>query len=279
MTQNHWSNLYLTSVDGTLSADDIAEIVRGTLEANGFITYDPFGGVPGRTYDQAVRLFVAPPQENWGRVLVNDTLPEVVLRALSQRYVCLWLHTNGDTITTDVYAGGQRADDPTVTLAPFLRSGKLPEDLRSALNQPDITIIDPEQPETYMPPTDVLPDDVQQMAQDVDSNAVNRLFDRIAGGIFGRTGGDRDAANELIDSARSFNWSSPAGWKVRSMMDMLTVPAGWQHPDFKTLRDAYSLQARRKRTPNARLYPGDERAIAAVPDALSYIPVYAGKDV
>jgi hypothetical protein len=59
-------------------------------------------------------------------------------------------------------------------------------------------------------------------------------------------------------------------------MDCLRIP-DWRDPDFVTLRDAYALHKRRERSPNATLYPGDAEALAAVPDALTYTPVYAGK--
>ena len=59
-------------------------------------------------------------------------------------------------------------------------------------------------------------------------------------------------------------------------MDCLNIP-DWRAPDFVTLRDAYALHKRRQRSPNATLYPGDAEALAAVPDALTYTPIYAGK--
>jgi hypothetical protein len=57
----------------------------------------------------------------------------------------------------------------------------------------------------------------------------------------------------------------------------LTIPSDWQEPDFVTLRDAYQLHERRRRNPNAPLYPGDAEAMEAVSDALDYIVLYAGK--
>jgi hypothetical protein len=60
-------------------------------------------------------------------------------------------------------------------------------------------------------------------------------------------------------------------------MNCLTIPLGWISPDFVALRDAYQLHERRRRNPNAMLYPGDAEAMAAVPNALDYAVVYAGK--
>ena len=54
------------------------------------------------------------------------------------------------------------------------------------------------------------------------------------------------------------------------------MPSDWHAPDFTTLRDAYQVAERRQRRPNAGLYPGDAEALAAVPDALAYTPVYGG---
>ena len=59
-------------------------------------------------------------------------------------------------------------------------------------------------------------------------------------------------------------------------MDCLRIP-NWRDPDFVTLRDAYALHERRRRSPKATLYPGDAETLAAVPDALAYTPIYAGK--
>ena len=51
----------------------------------------------------------------------------------------------------------------------------------------------------------------------------------------------------------------------------------WGNPDFVPLRDAYQVLSRLKRRPNATLYAGDQEAMDAVPNALEYRPVYAGK--
>jgi hypothetical protein len=110
------------------------------------------------------------------------------------------------------------------------------------------------------------------MAGRLDPRQAESLFTRISGAVAQKGGAD-PAARELL---RQPDWNSAGGRKIIALMDCLGI-AGWRAPDFVTLRDAYALHVRRQRSPNAKLYPGDAEALAAVPDALDYTPIYAGK--
>ncbi len=110
------------------------------------------------------------------------------------------------------------------------------------------------------------------MAAQVDLKQAGRLFERMSATLARKTSAD-PAAGDLLKQP---DWSSAGGQRIRALMDCLNVP-NWQAPDFVTLRDAYALHERRQRSPKARLYPGDAEALAAVPDALAYTPVYGGK--
>jgi hypothetical protein len=231
--------------------------------------------MPGRTYAESVRAFSVALGDNWVRVISENPLPTSVLRSLSVNYVCVQVCLTDDA-QIDVYANGGAVQDIPETLSPYLRDGKTAATLRSALTQPQITVIDTE-PEEFLD-IDSLPEDVRQLATNVDKQAFDKMFERMSGKLFKRTGGDRDKARALVQQSSDVKWNTPHGWKVQALMDALSLPPGWRQPSFSALSTAYGLHARRQRKPDARLYPGDEKAMQAVPDALIYMPVYAGKD-
>ena len=86
----------------------------------------------------------------------------------------------------------------------------------------------------------------------------------------------RQAAQEMI-AGNMPDWDSAGGKRIRALADLLTLPSDWREPDFVALRDAYQLHDRKRRNPNATLYPGDAEAMSKVPHALNFTPVYAGK--
>lgn len=276
MTQNRWCNLFLTCADAPPAPQSVTHALQDALTEAGYTGYNPFGVMPGRSYLQAVRAFVAPLGESWVRVILENPLPVSVLCMLSVDYVCVQVCLGNDDAQIDVCADGAPVQDIPATLAPYLRDGKTEANLRSALTQPQITVIDTE-PEEFLD-SDTLPEDVRQLAADVDNQAFNKMFERVSSRLFDRAGGDRDKARALVQQASDVNWNTPHGWKVQALMDALSLPPGWRKPSFSALSIAYGLHARHQRKPDARLYPGDEKAMQAVPDALEYTPVYAGKD-
>jgi len=249
------------------------------LQAAGYSAYDPFGLIPGSVYADTVRLFVAHPAANWVRVLSDAPPPPGLAAAAAPHGIALELCVTNDSHTINVYMDGQPTADAAATLAPYARDDVTVDDLRQVLNRPVLALVDDGgQGVGDGVPLDVLPDDVQQMAGDVDAQAASRMFQRVTKSLFGKSGGDQDAAGALLQGAQGIDWERPQGATVRALMGLLTVPAGWRVPGFATLQDAYSLHTRRQRKPNARLYPGDAETMAAVPDALMYTPIYAGKD-
>lgn len=263
-----WGSLYLPCVE----QEDIAALLRATLIQQGYTLYDPFGLIPGKAYDHYVRLFVAPPVDGWLRVI---GLPQTPLcEALSHKAVCLALELNGTEATIDVYVNGQQPE-PELALAPCVRPGG---DLHHALSAQVLRLAQ----EPNDPVFDHLPDDVQSMATGVDSKQAQKMFERLSGGLMKkvgqRTGTDADslaAAHDMLGESAPA-WNSQGGQRIRALMACLTVPESWRRPDFVPLRDAYQLHRRRQRKPDARLYPGDAEAMASVPNALDYIPVYGG---
>ena len=124
----------------------------------------------------------------------------------------------------------------------------------------------------------VLPDDVQSLAGKVDKGAAEKMFNRLTGTLMKKVGGDSDAARKLIAGEGTPDWDSSGGQRIQALMNSLNLPTNWRDPDFVALRDAYPLHERRRRNPNARLYPGDEATMAKVPDVLTYLPVYGGRN-
>lgn len=264
-----WASLYLPCAD----AAALVTALRTALVSQQYELYDPFGLLPGKAYAHTQRYFVSPAQAGWVRVL---GLPELhICTALSHECLCLAVELDGAEATVDVFSDGQQVD-PLAALAAHVRPGA---DLERAFSATFTGGSAPANPLLHH-----LPDDVQSMAAGVDSQQAQKLFERMSGGLIRKMGqrtgtdGDQmaDAAQNLL-GASAPDWNSSGGQRIRAVMAALTVPENWQTPDFTTLRDAYQLHRRRQRKPDARLYPGDAEALAQVPDALDYQPVYGGR--
>lgn len=265
-----WSSLYFPSADTEI----IAARTRDSLTALDYTLYNPFGLMPGKAYPHTVRLFVAPAEAGWVRVV---GVPDVrQLPALSRGTVCLWLALDGSEADIALFADGDHADPAALT--PHLNPGTTLDDLRAALDSPHLHTIEPDTDADV--PLALLPDDVQTLAADIDQQQAQRLFNRLTRSLLNRSGGSDDvakAAHDLIHAQHPPNWNSPGGQRIRAVMTLLTVPDGWRDPDFTTLRDAYQVHERKRRKPGADLYPGDAEAMAHVMNALDYVPVYAGR--
>ncbi len=264
-----WNNLYCRCD----AASTVADTLRTALTAAGYTLYNPFGLIPGRSYPQSVRLFVAPAAAGWVRVI--GELPDALLPPLSPVGLCLRLALAGSAADVTIYADGQPAEADT--LRPYLRGGWTLERLRRAMAGEDAAPPD----RTPVPdiPVDTLPPDVQALAGRVDPAQANKLFARLSGQMLERVGGgdEAEAARALLAGDGVPDWNSPGGRRIRVLLDALGLPDDWRKPDFTALRDAYQLHERRRRLPDARLYPGDAETMARVPDALDYQVVYGGR--
>ncbi len=253
-----WFSLYLPCADN----DQVAETLEDTLKALGYQAFNPFGFIPGKAYPQAVRLFVAPAHEGWTRVLGE---PDVALLApLSLIEPCLLVELDESEARFAAYSEGE-ASTPEVAFAPYTHEHdciRLSLQINQAANDASLGGV----------ALDMLPGDVQDLAQKVDLRQAGKMFNRLSGNLAPKSGGD-PAARDLL---RQPEWNSIGGTRIRALMNCLRIPK-WRDPDFVTLRDAYALHERRRRSPNATLYPGDAETMATVPNALSYTPVYAGK--
>lgn len=267
----NWYSLYLPSEDSAA----ITETLSAALTSAGYKLYNPFGIMPGLSYRESVRLFVAPPRGGWTRVIASPEHLAPLAPALSQLAPCLELGFNGDMVI-EVYSAGERLALDALT--PYLRPGKSLTDLVAAMQAPPLAPLDKQESVADLP-LDILPDDARALADKVNLKQASGLFNRLSEGLSKRTGqgGSEDEARALLRS-KAPDWNNPGGRQIRALMACLTVPENWRTPDFVPLRDAYQLHARRRRSPNADLYPGDAEAMAAVPDALDYTPIYGGRN-
>lgn len=270
---NSWNSIYLQTHETAAVVITLVE----SLQALGYQRYDPFPGGMGtppglKTF---AKYFVAPAQDGWVRILgepVADLLP-VLSRKMPLLYA--WLAETGSGI--EVYNEGERHDDQLVD---YLRSGKVLPDTTSMKQADPSTIVN-------MPAGIALPDDVQQLARDhnVDPQQTDRLVSRLTSQLFGKldrtSGGEASAmqtqARTLASGNTTINWNSAAGQYLIAAMESLTVPANWRVPDFDSLRDAYQVARRLRRTPSAQLMPDEQAAIKAIPNAIEYEAVYMGK--
>ena len=262
-----WCSLFLPCDDATV----VASALRASLETLGYASFNPFGLMPGLTYPRAVRLFVAPAQAGWVRVIGEPD--EAQLPMIAEKMPCLLVELNGAQERLEVYAEGIK-QPPESALVPYLKPTASVEILQRALTTSAPVANSSASDVGFF--KDALPDTVK--ASGVDMRQAQKMFDRLSAGLTQRSGneGKEAAARALLQGERP-EWNSAGGARIQAVLDCLTVPATWREPDFVTLRDAYQLHERRRRNPNAALYPGDGEAMAAVPNALDYVIVYAGK--
>lgn len=242
-----------------LTQSGASETIAAILQNSGYTRFDPFSGIPGRAYPQTTRLFVAPSVAGWVRVLA-EALNEELLLPLSEKAGLVYARLNGNNGSIEAWRDTRRLD---------LQSefGIVPE---------KTTVIQPPPVTTGSDWMDALPDDVKAMKSHPKQAA--KMIDRLSGSLLAKAGGadQREQAMALLSSASDADWSSADGKTILGAFAALAIQNGIS-PDFATLRDAYSLHARRKRRPGATLLPGDEATLQAVPDALDYLPLYAGK--
>ncbi|MBN1201065.1 MAG: hypothetical protein JXJ20_04340 [Anaerolineae bacterium] len=275
-----WYSLYLPTNQTALVADTL----RTLLAARDYQPYDPFPGGTGTPpgLKRMIRQFVAPPQGGWTRVLGQPL--DAVLAALSEHtdspVLYAWLTDDDGGFV--LFRNGERHDDPAM-LDAYLKPETSPDHLRRAFaGDLPVPVLKTDQPPVAVIGGDALPPDVQQLARDkgVDAGQANKLIERLSGGLFGKLGGssqDQQQARDIVMGGGRDRWNSLDGQRVRAIASVLTLPENWRAPDWQTVRDAYHVHRLRERNPRAPLLPGDKDALKAVPDALSYLPVYMGQ--
>lgn len=259
-----WDSLHFSSEQ---SADTLTTWCAETITMLGYTLYNPFTALTGKAYAQSIRLFLSDCGGGWWRLI--GEFPADLPAHLASDMTILHLHLRDTSAEVRVFADNTQR--PLIALTDWLGTGYTLADLDRALAQ----TIPPPPPQAEMP-LHALPDDVQRMAQGVNPKHMNRMFQKIMGGVSKVMGGNLTAANALLQPTLP-DWGRDAGAKISTFMRCLNIPEGWHTPDFITLRDAYQLHRRLERHPNAPLLAGDREAMNAVPDALRYIPIYGGK--
>jgi hypothetical protein len=268
LMRTRWRNLYLLCDD----QNRIVAALQKSLTALGYTLYDPFGLIPGKAYEQTARIFVAPPMNNWTRILGD--IDDANIPSLSGLGFLVSTAIREDAVEIIAYSDGEPVDVLSA-LASHLRDGVTADDLQHALSGENVSATDSAEEAI---PISALPQDVQAMADQLNPKHVNKLFNKFMGKVGKRISGDGDSARDLLRGTAP-DWNSHSGQTIRAVMDCLTIPRDyWRTPDFVTLRDAYQLHIRRQRKPDARLYPGDAETMNAVPNALDYTPIYGGKN-
>jgi hypothetical protein len=132
-----------------------------------------------------------------------------------------------------------------------------------------------------------VPAELQQLAREHNVNPAqaNQMIERITSRLFGKldraSGGEASAmqarASALATGANRLDWNGTSGQRLKALASILDLPSNWREPDFETVRAAYQAARYLRRSPNARLMPDEQEALEALPDAIQYEAVYAGK--
>lgn len=272
-----WHSLYLPTSD----AESALDALRALLSAAGYTPYDPFPGGTGTPpgLHALVRLFAAPPQDGWLRILgepVEALLPDLSA-ALEMPVLYGWLGEAGGGFA--LFSGGERHTDPAA-FEPYLSVGRSLDELRSAFaGTLPVDVVD-----DARPGADSLSPELRRFAreQGVDPRKASQMAERLSDSVFGRLSRDDDDAEQ--DQARAIVmgggrdvWNSLAGQRVRAIAGVLRLPANWRLPTWETVRDAYHVHRLRQRHPRMALLASDRQAMAALPNALDYVPVFMGQ--
>jgi hypothetical protein len=278
MSQN-WYRLFVPTAD----SKRVLAALRTPLEALDYTPFDPFPGgtgtPPGLT--ALVRLFVAPPQGEWISVMgeyPEDRLPDFS-REIGAPVIYGWLTEDSGGLA--LYQAGARRDDPAA-FEPYLRPDQPPDILpRAWAGQVKVEAVESDQPPVAVLGADALPPELQQLAREQGADPVqaNKMFKKVSGKLLKGLGGgaEQDQARAMFMGGGQDVWNSLNGQRVRAVMSVLNLPANWRVPSLQAVRDAYQLYRLRERAPRLALMPGDQEAMAAVPDALGYTPVYLGR--
>jgi hypothetical protein len=267
-----WHSLYLPAGDPPA----ITAALLDALHQLGYQRYDPFAGGTGtppglKTF---VKHFIAPPVDGWARILGEPDLQAVIDLSKGRMVLHAWL-TDADG-NVSLYQDGQARDEALTTL---LRPGKTADDLRRAQAGTAPVAADPL--------NSTVPAEMQHLAHthNVNPEQANQMIERITSRLFGKLDRASDGeasdmrarASALATGANRLNWNSAAGQRLKALAAVLGLPSNWREPDFEMVRAAYQAARYLRKSPNARLMPDEQEALKALPHAIQYEAVYAGK--
>lgn len=251
-----------------------------TLQQLEYNLYNAFDLIPGQSYPDTLKTFIVPSDRQWVQILVDDETDsqdlELLAETLSEHGLCLLTQLELTDATIELYQDGDVVDIET-GLGEHVLDGKTSDDLARALaGKMPLPIIDadPDEQSQILAIND-LPPEIRMMTQGMNMNKAQNMFQRMTGNLIGR-GKAQDAQDML--NADTLDWNSAGGMQIRGVIACLIMGDAWLSPDFATVRDAYQRHVRMQRRPNAKLYPGDQQMMDAVPNALDYTPVYGGQE-
>lgn len=259
--------------------DNPVDSLQQTLVQLEYTLYDAFDLIPGKSYSDTLKTFVSPQSDSWTHILVDEETDledlEYLAETLSRQGLCLLVQLDNNDETVTAYLHGDEQDLLSV-LSAYILDTKTSDDLQRATEgKLPLPIIEAEADEqSQILAIDDLPDEMRLLTQQIKPGGAQKLFQRFSRNFMGR--GDADQAQAMIH-AEQLDWNSEGGMVIRGVLSCLIIGDGWLNPDFKTVRDAYQRHIRLQRRPNARLYPGDQQMMDAVPNALDYTPVYGGQ--
>jgi hypothetical protein len=214
-----------------------------------------------KAYPNAIRLFVGPASGGWTRLISAPDAPpdDTVKQALSRHAPVISAALAENAAHIEIYQDGAPVDT-TAALAAY----GTPDDVQRVLTPPV--------PDRRGKLPMIVPEDALPQVEKVKTNQFGFLTNRLVGKALKPH--EKQAAGAFLNEV-VVDWASAGGQQIVALMLLLKVPA-WSEPDYAALRDAYALHIRRQRNPNARLLPGDETTLEAVPDALNWTPFFAG---
>ncbi|MGQ9910173.1 MAG: hypothetical protein ACUVS2_15210 [Candidatus Flexifilum sp.] len=279
-----WNMLYAAADDQTAVVD---ALVRA-LTMSGYQIYDAYGSAFPPAFARAVRSFVAPSIGGWTRIvgeIDSGVLPLLSIdHPLIEARIAAGETEAGVEVSLTVWLDGSALDADAAAAAAALGRGWLAFIAAgiARLNAPETAASADPPPQSAGPsgfvPREVLPGYARGLFDDLNPEQAGSLFNRMTASLADRFGrAQMDAARNLLQP-RAIDWTAGRPAILAALLsELYGGSAAWRDPDFVTLRDAYQLHIRRRERPGAPLYPGDAEALAAVPDALAYVPVYAGR--
>jgi hypothetical protein len=282
MSSSSWHRLLVRADDPSL----VTAALVTTLTERGYQRFDPFPGGGGTPLGlkEVLRCFVSPTVDGWVRVF--GTLTLIPPPALPLPYLHAWIE--GDESAWEAWEGGQRSP---AGLTPYLKPHLTAEDLTRALERPILASTDSPVDSASPGSPATLPGGLEQLAceRGVSQAQANRMISKLTGQLFGKldkqSGGEASAmksqaqalANRALSGPDQVEWRGVAGLRLLRIADLLVLPAGWREPDGEALRAAYQVARRLARNARAELLPDERAALDAVPGAIQYQAVYAGK--
>ncbi|MBN1564753.1 MAG: hypothetical protein JXA10_12980, partial [Anaerolineae bacterium] len=191
-----WYRLFIPHTDPALIADALKTI----LTEQGYASYDPFPGGTGTPIGltDLVKLFIAPPQDDW--ITVFGQVPEDALLDLHKTLATpvIYGYLTDESGGFALFDHGARDNDPAA-FEPYKRASVSSAVLHDAFaGKLAVEAIASDGPPVMAVGADSLPPELRQLAEDqgADPAQANKLFQKMSGKLFNRmhkqTGATKD---------------------------------------------------------------------------------------